>query len=190
MVNAYVLIQTEVGKSAGAAARAIRTVDGVEWAEDLAGPYDVIARVQAPGLDELRRLVVASVQVVAGVTRTLTCIVSRQEPNKRAPHPPLVRAALSQPGGDSFTLQPTGCVGAARAGPAAARRPALRGQRQNVRRGCRARRARRGRPGWESGRREASGRTRGAACAWPCRGLAARSLRCGDCSPQSRRCSR
>jgi hypothetical protein len=78
MVNAYVLIQTEVGKSAGAAARAIRTVDGVEWAEDLAGPYDVIARVQAPGLDELGRLVVASVQVVAGVTRTLTCIVIRQ----------------------------------------------------------------------------------------------------------------
>jgi hypothetical protein len=30
MVNAYVLIQTEVGKAAGAAARAIRTIDGVE----------------------------------------------------------------------------------------------------------------------------------------------------------------
>jgi DNA-binding Lrp family transcriptional regulator len=78
MANAYVLIQTEVGRGAGAAARAISSVDGVEWAEDLAGPYDVIARVQAPGLDELGRLVVTRIQVVAGVTRTLTCIVIRQ----------------------------------------------------------------------------------------------------------------
>ena len=78
MVNAYVLIQTEVGKAAGAAAQAIRAIDGVEWADDLAGPYDVIARVQAPGLDELGRLVVARIQVVAGITRTLTCMVIRR----------------------------------------------------------------------------------------------------------------
>jgi DNA-binding Lrp family transcriptional regulator len=47
----------------------------VESAEDLAGPYDVIARVQAPGLDQLGRLVVFRIQVVDGVTRTLTCTV-------------------------------------------------------------------------------------------------------------------
>jgi hypothetical protein len=75
MVNAYVLIETEVGKAAGAAASAIKAIDGVEWADDLAGPYDVIARVQAPGLDELGSLVVARIQVVAGVTRTVTCMV-------------------------------------------------------------------------------------------------------------------
>jgi DNA-binding Lrp family transcriptional regulator len=44
-------------------------------ADDLVGPYDVIARVQAPGLDQLGRLVVARIQVVDGVTRTLTCTV-------------------------------------------------------------------------------------------------------------------
>ena len=43
-------------------------------AEDLAGPYDVIARAQAPGLGQLGRLVVAHIQVVDGVTRTLTCM--------------------------------------------------------------------------------------------------------------------
>jgi hypothetical protein len=31
--------------------------------------------VQAPGLDQLGRLVVARIQVVDGVTRTLTCMV-------------------------------------------------------------------------------------------------------------------
>jgi DNA-binding Lrp family transcriptional regulator len=75
MVHAYVFIQTEVGKAAGSAARAIRTIDGVEWADDLAGPYDVIARIQAPGLDQLGRLVASGIQAVDGVTRTLTCTV-------------------------------------------------------------------------------------------------------------------
>jgi DNA-binding Lrp family transcriptional regulator len=37
--------------------------------------YDVIASLQAPSLDELGRLVVAHVQLLDGVTRTLTCIV-------------------------------------------------------------------------------------------------------------------
>jgi hypothetical protein len=47
----------------------------VPVAEDLAGPYDVIARVQASGLDQLGRLVVSRTQVVDGVIRTLTCTV-------------------------------------------------------------------------------------------------------------------
>jgi hypothetical protein len=38
-------------------------------------PYEVIARVQAPGLDQPGRLLAARIQVVDGVTRTLTCTV-------------------------------------------------------------------------------------------------------------------
>jgi DNA-binding Lrp family transcriptional regulator len=74
MLSAYVLIQTEVGKVAHVA-QAITKLDGVQLAEDLAGPYDVIARVQAPGLDELGRVVVFQIQVLDGVTRTVTCTV-------------------------------------------------------------------------------------------------------------------
>jgi DNA-binding Lrp family transcriptional regulator len=47
----------------------------VEMAEDVAGPYDVIARVQARGLDQLGKLVASRIQAVDGVTRTLTCTV-------------------------------------------------------------------------------------------------------------------
>jgi DNA-binding Lrp family transcriptional regulator len=47
----------------------------VQLAEDLAGPYDVIAKVQASGLDELGRLVASHIQVLDGVTRTVTCTV-------------------------------------------------------------------------------------------------------------------
>ncbi len=78
MLIAYVLIQTEVGVAARVA-QAVGALDGVERAEDLVGPYDVIARVQAPGLDELGRLVVAKVQAVDGVTRTLTCSVIQRQ---------------------------------------------------------------------------------------------------------------
>jgi DNA-binding Lrp family transcriptional regulator len=74
MLSAYVLIETDVGKVAHVA-QAITTLDRVQLAEDLAGPYDVIANVQAPGLDELGRLVASQIQVLDGVTRTVTCIV-------------------------------------------------------------------------------------------------------------------
>ena len=74
MLSAYVLIQTEVGKVAHVA-QALSDLDGVQMAEDLAGPYDVIAKIQAPGLDQLGRLVVSRIQVVDGVTRTLSCMV-------------------------------------------------------------------------------------------------------------------
>ena len=74
MLSAYVLILTEVGKVAHVA-QALTDLDGVQLAEDLAGPYDVIAKIHASGLDRLGRLVVSRIQVVDGVTRTLTCTV-------------------------------------------------------------------------------------------------------------------
>ena len=74
MVQAYILIQTEVGKSASVA-EAIRGVAGVASAEDVTGPYDVIARVEAPSVDDLGKLVIARIQEVPGITRTLTCTV-------------------------------------------------------------------------------------------------------------------
>lgn len=74
MVHAYILIQTEVGKAA-AVARAITELEGVTTAEDVTGPYDVIVRAQAHNVDELGKLVVAKVQGVDGITRTLTCPV-------------------------------------------------------------------------------------------------------------------
>ena len=76
MLSAYVLIQTEVGKDAQVA-RDVVEIEGVQRAEDVTGPYDVIARAEARNLDELGKLVVARVQTVDGITRTLTCPVVR-----------------------------------------------------------------------------------------------------------------
>lgn len=74
MVHAYILVQTEVGRSS-AVAGAIAALPGVTSAEDVIGPYDVIVRVEAADMDELGRLVIAQVQQVEGITRTLTCSV-------------------------------------------------------------------------------------------------------------------
>ncbi|MGI8773530.1 MAG: Lrp/AsnC family transcriptional regulator [Actinomycetota bacterium] len=72
-VKAYILIQTAV--NAGHVAKEIRGVPGVESAEDVSGPYDVIVRTSAPDMDSLGKLVVAQIQAVEGITRTLTCPV-------------------------------------------------------------------------------------------------------------------
>ncbi|HEX5493656.1 MAG TPA: Lrp/AsnC ligand binding domain-containing protein [Mycobacteriales bacterium] len=74
MVQAYILIQTEVGKAAVVAGQ-IAGVRGVTQAEDVTGPYDVIVRAEARNVDELGKLVVARVQAIEGITRTVTCPV-------------------------------------------------------------------------------------------------------------------
>jgi DNA-binding Lrp family transcriptional regulator len=76
VVHAYILVQTEVGKAAQVAER-IAEISGVTQAEDVTGPYDVIVRAQAENVDDLGRLVVAQIQAVDGITRTLTCPVVR-----------------------------------------------------------------------------------------------------------------
>jgi DNA-binding Lrp family transcriptional regulator len=72
--QAFILIQTDNGK-AGDVAAAIRGMAGITLAEDVTGPYDVIVRAEADDVDELGRLVVANVQSIPGITRTLTCPV-------------------------------------------------------------------------------------------------------------------
>ncbi len=72
-VTAYILIQTAV--NVAQVARDIRELDGIEAADDVSGPYDVIVRASADSMDSLGRMVVARIQTIEGVTRTLTCPV-------------------------------------------------------------------------------------------------------------------
>lgn len=74
VVQAYILIQTEVGKAAAVAAQ-ISGAPGIISAEDVTGPYDVIVRAEAENVDQLGKMVVANIQDVDGITRTLTCPV-------------------------------------------------------------------------------------------------------------------
>lgn len=76
MVSAYILIQTNVGKAVDVV-RAISELPGVRSADDVTGPYDVIVLAEAQTMDELGNLVIAQVQQVPGITRTVTCPVVR-----------------------------------------------------------------------------------------------------------------
>jgi DNA-binding Lrp family transcriptional regulator len=73
-VNAYILIQTEVGR-ANDVVLASRNVPGVSAAHEVTGPYDVIVNCSAESVDELGALVIGAIQRVPGITRTLTCPV-------------------------------------------------------------------------------------------------------------------
>ncbi|GAB2744122.1 Lrp/AsnC ligand binding domain-containing protein [Salinifilum aidingensis] len=72
VVQAYILIQTEVGRAADVASE-IAGMPGVLTAEDVTGPYDVIVRAESENVDQLGKMVVARIQNVSGITRTLTC---------------------------------------------------------------------------------------------------------------------
>ena len=77
-VSAYVLIQTEVGKAATVAEH-VREIPGVVSADDVTGPYDVIVKAEADSVDELGRMIVSRLQMIEGITRTLTCPVVHLE---------------------------------------------------------------------------------------------------------------
>ena len=74
MIEAYVLIQTEVGKAAQVLA-AVKEIPGVTRAVVLTGPYDLLAHVEAIDVDSLGQLAVGEIQAVDGIVRTVTCPV-------------------------------------------------------------------------------------------------------------------
>jgi DNA-binding Lrp family transcriptional regulator len=74
VIQAYILIQTEVGKARDVAT-AISEIDGIVRVDPVTGPYDVIVLSEARNVDELGKMIVSQVQFVSGITRTLTCSV-------------------------------------------------------------------------------------------------------------------
>jgi len=73
-VRAFILIETEVGM-ADVVAKSVRQISGVIAADDVTGPYDVIVQAEASTVHELGKLVVSRVQLIEGITKTLTCPV-------------------------------------------------------------------------------------------------------------------
>jgi DNA-binding Lrp family transcriptional regulator len=74
MIEAYILIQTDAGM-APAVTEAATAIPGVLEAKSVTGPYDVIVRAEGRTVDDLGRLVVAQIQRIEGIYRTLTCPV-------------------------------------------------------------------------------------------------------------------
>ena len=74
MANAYVLIEA-APKKARAACGKIAKLSGVRSAHLVTGPYDIIALVEGKDPVAMGKLVMARIQAVDGVGRTITCVV-------------------------------------------------------------------------------------------------------------------
>jgi DNA-binding Lrp family transcriptional regulator len=105
VVNAYILIQAEPSKTAMVAAL-VRAVPGVSETEIVTGPYDVVARAQAPDINKLAEQVTSRIQAVRNVTRTATCTLV--QPSRRRPVSPgrtrWIRQARWAPNGSVVRL--------------------------------------------------------------------------------------
>jgi len=74
MVNAYSLISVEPGKTAEIFKK-IKKLDGVKSTECVAGPYDIVARIDVDSLEKLTKTVFGDIRNIPGVTNTTTLIV-------------------------------------------------------------------------------------------------------------------
>ena len=72
--KAFVLIETVMGKDKEVIA-AMNKLEGAKSAEVVTGPYDMIAVIEAQDLNDVGELVTAKISQIAGITRTVTCIV-------------------------------------------------------------------------------------------------------------------
>jgi len=71
---AYILIDI-VGDKVGSTLEALRSLEGVRSANSVAGPYDIIAKVEAADVHAVGQLVVTKIRPIEGVHETVTCFV-------------------------------------------------------------------------------------------------------------------
>lgn len=74
MVSAYSLISVEPGRTKEVFDR-VKKVGGVKRAECVAGPYDIVARIEVDSLNKLTKAVFGEIRSIRGVTNTTTLIV-------------------------------------------------------------------------------------------------------------------
>ena len=75
MPTAYVLIKV----AAGAEAKVFETltqIEGVEEVNVVYGEYDIIAKVNAQSMDDLRKIVIKQIRGIRGIVKTETAIVT------------------------------------------------------------------------------------------------------------------
>jgi len=72
--KAFVLIETVVGRNREVVT-ALKQLEGVKSVDTVTGPYDVIATVEGETLNDIGDLVTAKIHPIAGISRTVTCLV-------------------------------------------------------------------------------------------------------------------
>ena len=78
MPTAFVFINTEPA-SMPEVLKEVKAVEGVEEAEMVYGVYDIVAKVKAETMDQLKQLITFKIRMLANVLTTQTLLVIRQE---------------------------------------------------------------------------------------------------------------
>jgi DNA-binding Lrp family transcriptional regulator len=76
-MKAYVLVETSAGKTKAVKKALTKVKPGkcrVESLDAVTGPFDYIAVVEGPTLDDIGQLVTDGIGAIDGVTRTTTCL--------------------------------------------------------------------------------------------------------------------
>ncbi len=73
-VAAYVLIETEADKTDHVIA-SLRKTTGVKCAHFITGPYDAICEMEVEDLVDLSTLIGQRIHLIAGIKKTISCIV-------------------------------------------------------------------------------------------------------------------
>jgi DNA-binding Lrp family transcriptional regulator len=71
--RAYVLIEAEAGQ-VGAIVAELRGMPGVNAADPVTGPYDIIVTIETTDPRDIGRLVMNEIHGIAGIKRTITCL--------------------------------------------------------------------------------------------------------------------
>ena len=77
-VEAFILLEAKAGKAIDVS-RQIGRIKGVRAAYAVTGPFDVIVHAEAADFKAVTQLVVAKIQALPAVNRTLTCIVVERQ---------------------------------------------------------------------------------------------------------------
>ncbi len=71
--KAYVLIETAVGRSKDVA-NVIKGLGDIKSVDQVTGPYDIIAIIEAANLNEIGDRVTGKIHPIPGISRTVTCL--------------------------------------------------------------------------------------------------------------------
>ncbi len=74
-IKAYILANVEVGSGTGVVEDLLAT-EGVKSAENVTGPFDVIAVIEVDDTATLGKLLISKIEAIKGITNTLTCVVT------------------------------------------------------------------------------------------------------------------
>ena len=72
--KAFILIETVVGRNKEVVT-ALKQLKGVKSVDTVTGPYDVIATIEGETFNGIGDLVTAKIHPIAGISRTVTCLV-------------------------------------------------------------------------------------------------------------------